>query len=58
MTTTTSTLKELIDDAFAATCEAEQLIYAAGMKREIKDHIIAAHSALLALKNTDEVVNA
>lgn len=44
-------LAKLIDEAFKATCEAEEMIYAAGMKREIKDHVIA-HSALLALKNT------
>jgi hypothetical protein len=41
----------LIHDAFHATVEAEKYIYAGGATREQKDHIIAAHGHLLALKN-------
>jgi hypothetical protein len=41
----------LIDDAFRATVEAEKYIYAGGATREQKDHIIAAHGHLLALKH-------
>jgi hypothetical protein len=41
----------LLARAFADVCEAEKLLYASGASRETKDHIIAAHSHLLALKN-------
>jgi hypothetical protein len=43
-------LRSLVNKAFRDTVEAGELIYAAGMSREIKDEYLKAHSALLRLK--------
>jgi hypothetical protein len=45
------TLSTLIEEAFAAVVEAEHIAYAGGLPRELKDDLIAAHSALLRAKN-------
>jgi hypothetical protein len=46
----TDPLADLVNKAFRDTVEAGELIYAAGMSREIKDEYLKAHSALLKLK--------
>ena len=43
-------LTKLVGQAFRDTVEAGEIIYAAGLPREIKDDYLAAHSALLRLK--------
>lgn len=44
-------LNDLVNRAFKDTVEAGEIIYACGMRREVKDEYIKAHSALLRLKN-------
>lgn len=43
-------LMQAVNRAFRETVEAGEIIYAAGLPREIKDEYLTAHSALLALK--------